>query len=60
MRAGAVLALAIGVMVEGYAMGRSAQELASEMLRVLGVQAIANLRPGSVLSRDVIRRADQS
>ena len=32
-------ALAIGVMVEGYAMGRSAEELAIEMLRVLGDQA---------------------
>jgi AcrR family transcriptional regulator len=32
-------ALAIGVMVEGYAMGRSADELAGEMLRVLGDQA---------------------
>jgi hypothetical protein len=32
-------ALAIGVMVEGYAMGRSAEELAGEMLRVLGDQA---------------------
>src|SRR5437868_6272297 len=32
-------AVAIGVMVEGYAMGRSAEELCSEMLRVLGEQA---------------------
>src|SRR5581483_5214283 len=32
-------ALAIGVMVEGYAMGRCAEELAAEMLRVLGDQA---------------------
>jgi AcrR family transcriptional regulator len=32
-------AVAIGVMVEGYAMGRSAEELAAEMLRVLGDQA---------------------
>ena len=32
-------ALAIGVVVEGYAMGRSPQELAAEMLRVLGDQA---------------------
>ncbi len=32
-------ALAIGVVVEGYAMGRSRQELAAEMLRVLGDQA---------------------
>src|ERR1700759_1167984 len=35
-------ALAIGVMVEGYAMGRSAEELAAEMLRVLGDQATTN------------------
>jgi AcrR family transcriptional regulator len=32
-------ALAIGVMVEGHAMGRSAQEMCAEMLRVLGDQA---------------------
>jgi len=32
-------AVAIGVMVEGYAMGRSPQELASELLRVVGPQA---------------------
>jgi AcrR family transcriptional regulator len=32
-------ALAIGVMVEGYAMGRSSDELCAEMLRVLGEQA---------------------
>jgi AcrR family transcriptional regulator len=32
-------AVAIGVIVEGYAMGRSAEELCSEMLRVLGQQA---------------------
>ncbi len=34
-------ALAIGVILEGYAMGRSAEELCSEMLRVLGEQATA-------------------
>jgi len=34
-------AVAIGVMVEGYAMGRSADELSREMLRVLGEQATA-------------------
>ncbi len=32
-------ALAIGVMVEGFAMGRSPEEMATEMLRVLGDQA---------------------
>jgi hypothetical protein len=32
-------ALAIGVMIEGFAMGRSSEELATEMLRVLGDQA---------------------
>jgi AcrR family transcriptional regulator len=32
-------AVAIGVMVEGYAMGRSAEDLCGEMLRVLGDQA---------------------
>jgi AcrR family transcriptional regulator len=35
-------ALAVGVMVEGYAMGRSAEDLSAEMLRVLGDQATAN------------------
>jgi AcrR family transcriptional regulator len=34
-------AIAIGVIVEGYAMGRSPDELSSEMLRVLGEQATA-------------------
>ena len=34
-------ALAIGVIVEGHAMGRSADELCGEMLRVLGEQAAA-------------------
>jgi hypothetical protein len=37
-------AVAIGVMVEGYAMGRSAEELCGEMLRVLGEQA--TIKPG--------------
>jgi hypothetical protein len=32
-------ALAIGVMVEGHAMGRSPDDLSAEMLRVLGDQA---------------------
>ncbi|HLG80180.1 MAG TPA: TetR/AcrR family transcriptional regulator C-terminal domain-containing protein [Bradyrhizobium sp.] len=32
-------ALAVGIMVEGYAMGRSPEALSSEMLRVLGDQA---------------------
>src|SRR5215475_11556362 len=32
-------ALAVGVMVEGFAMGRSPEEMAAEMLRVLGDQA---------------------
>lgn len=35
-------AIAIGVMVEGYAMGRSSDELCAEMLRVLGEQATAS------------------
>ncbi|MCA1452309.1 TetR family transcriptional regulator [Bradyrhizobium sp. BRP22] len=34
-------AVAIGVILEGYAMGRSAEELCGEMLRVLGEQATA-------------------
>jgi hypothetical protein len=32
-------AVAVGVMVEGHAMGRSAEDMCSEMLRVLGDQA---------------------
>ncbi|RZI39522.1 transcriptional regulator, partial [Herbaspirillum sp. HC18] len=32
-------AVAIGVILEGYAMGRSPEELCAEMLRVLGEQA---------------------
>jgi AcrR family transcriptional regulator len=40
-------ALAIGVMVEGYAMGRTAEDLAGEMLRVVGDQAAA--KPGARL-----------
>ncbi len=35
-------AVAVGVMVEGYAMGRSAEELCAEMLRVLGEQATSS------------------
>lgn len=34
-------AIAIGIMVEGYAMGRSSDALCAEMLRVLGEQAAA-------------------
>jgi len=34
-------ALAVGVVVEGYAMGRPAEDLCAEMLRVLGDQATA-------------------
>jgi hypothetical protein len=34
-------AVAIGVTVEGHAMGRSAEEMCAEMLRVLGDQATA-------------------
>jgi AcrR family transcriptional regulator len=43
-------ALAIGVVVEGYAMGRSSDELCAEMLRVLGEQATAtSLSEGTLL-----------
>src|SRR3954452_10950549 len=35
-------AVAVGVMIEGHAMGRSAEDLCSEMLRVLGDQAKFN------------------
>jgi AcrR family transcriptional regulator len=54
-------ALAIGVMVEGYAMGRSSDGLCAEMLRVLGEQAsdAARLRlvgEGATISN----REDQS
>jgi hypothetical protein len=41
-------ALAIGVTVEGFAMGRSPEEMAAEMLRVLGDQATTKA-PGSPL-----------
>jgi AcrR family transcriptional regulator len=34
-------AVAIGVIVEGYAMGRAAEEMSSELLRALGAQATA-------------------
>jgi hypothetical protein len=34
-------AVAVGVMVEGHSMGRSAEDMCSEMLRVLGDQATA-------------------
>ncbi len=37
-------AVAIGVAVEGYAMGRSAEELCAEMLRIIGEQADVRLR----------------
>ncbi len=37
-------AVAIGVIVEGYAMGRSADELCTEMLRIIGEQAASGLR----------------
>jgi len=42
-------AVAIGVMVEGHAMGRSAEEMCGEMLRVLGDQATA--KPASEAAR---------
>jgi len=57
-------AVAIGVMVEGYAMGRSAEVLCGEMLRVLGEQA--TFKPGGdnarlrlVGDRDVSTSSDQ-
>jgi AcrR family transcriptional regulator len=57
-------AVAIGVMVEGYAMGRSAQELCGEMLRVLGEQATIkpagdNARLRIVGDRDVSASSDR-
>jgi AcrR family transcriptional regulator len=44
-------ALAIGVMVEGFAMGRSPEEMAAEMLRVLGDQAAAKTATETAGSR---------
>ena len=41
-------ALAIGVMVEGFAMGRSPEEMATEMLRVLGDQATTKVAGGAL------------
>ena len=49
-------AVAIGVMVEGYAMGRSAGQLCEEMLRVLGEQATASSAGDSARLR-LIREA---
>ncbi|WP_407181162.1 TetR/AcrR family transcriptional regulator C-terminal domain-containing protein [Bradyrhizobium sp. STM 3562] len=42
-------AIAIGIMVEGYAVGRSSDELCAEMLRVLGEQATATISDGARL-----------
>ncbi|WP_024509930.1 TetR/AcrR family transcriptional regulator C-terminal domain-containing protein [Bradyrhizobium sp. ARR65] len=42
-------AVAIGIMVEGYAMGRSSDELCAEMLRVLGEQATVATSDGARL-----------
>ncbi len=42
-------AVAVGVMVEGYAMGRSPDELCAEMLRVLGEQAATSTGEGARL-----------
>lgn len=57
-------AVAIGVMVEGYAMGRPADELCAEMLRVLGEQATIkpagdNARLRVVGDRDVSDSSDR-
>jgi AcrR family transcriptional regulator len=41
-------ALAIGVMVEGFAMGRSSEQMAAEMLRVLGDQATTKPAGGTL------------
>jgi AcrR family transcriptional regulator len=50
-------ALAIGVMVEGYAMGRSPDELSAEMLRVLGEQAASTISNDAAHLRLVDDRA---
>jgi AcrR family transcriptional regulator len=44
-------AVAIGVVVEGHAMGRSSDELCAEMLRILGEQAAATVSTDSVRLR---------
>jgi hypothetical protein len=44
-------AVAVGVMVEGHAMGRSADEMCSEMLRVLGDQATTRIADDSTRLR---------
>jgi AcrR family transcriptional regulator len=52
-------AVAIGVMVEGYAMGRSAEELCAEMLRVLGEQATTS-KAGDVARLRVVDGSNAS
>jgi hypothetical protein len=49
-------AIAVGVMIEGHAMGRSAEDLCAEMLRVLGDQATSP--PGADNAR--LRLVDDS
>src|SRR3979490_1439769 len=53
-------AIAIGVMVEGYAMGRSSDELSREMLRVLGEHAPAKSAGDSARLRLVGDQASTS
>ncbi len=53
-------AIAVGVMVEGYAMGRAADELCAEMLRVLGEQATAPARETAPLRLAADRDARDS
>ena len=53
-------AIAIGVMVEGYAMGRSPDELSREMLRVLGDQATTKAAGESARLRLVGEHASTS
>ena len=52
-------AIAIGVIVEGYAMGRAADEMCSELLRALGAQATATADDG-VRLRVVSERNDKT
>ena len=53
-------AIAVGVIVEGFAMGRAPDEMCSELLRALGAQATATSTDAGVRLRLVGERGDQT